>query len=127
MGHNGHNRTVGRSGEDLACRILMENGHTILERNFRSGRLEIDIISMDRNGIHFVEVKSRVFPMEARPEENVTKSKQRKVADAARRYLSTHGRPFADDMECHFDVISVRFGEQDTETEYFPDAFIPGL
>jgi putative endonuclease len=105
----------------------MENGHTILERNFRSGRLEIDIISMDRNGIHFVEVKSRVFPMEARPEENVTRSKQRKVADAARRYLSTHGRPFADDMECHFDVISVRFGEQDTETEYFPDAFIPGL
>ena len=80
---------LGKRGEDVACEFLTGKGHTIVQRNFRSGHLEIDIISLDRNGVHFVEVKSRVAPVMVSPEENVTASKQRKVADAALRYLHT--------------------------------------
>ena len=52
-------RELGRVGEDIACSLLEGMGHLILERNWRSSHLEIDIISYDPAGIHFVEVKTR--------------------------------------------------------------------
>lgn len=117
---------LGRRGEDVACGFLTGKGHTILERNFRSGHLEIDIISLDRNGVHFVEVKSRVAPVAVSPEENVTVSKQRKVASAALRYLHTakDQRVFAD-MEVNFDVVAVTFDGGEEIVEWFPNAFYP--
>ena len=39
-----YRRDLGKKGEDIACRLLEEKGHTILERNWRAGHLEIDII-----------------------------------------------------------------------------------
>ena len=56
---SGHRRQLGKAGEYVACGFLRSMGHIILERNWRSGHLEIDIISLDRDGIHFVEVKTR--------------------------------------------------------------------
>ena len=50
---------LGQVGEELACRYLTEIGHTVIERNWRSGHLEIDVISISPDGIHFVEVKTR--------------------------------------------------------------------
>ena len=38
---------VGRKGEEEACRYLMDRGHVIVERNWRSSHLETDIISFD--------------------------------------------------------------------------------
>ena len=40
---------LGRRGEDVACEFLEELGHQIVRRNYRSGHLEIDIISTDGN------------------------------------------------------------------------------
>ena len=51
---------LGKHGEDDVCQFLIERGHTILDRNWRSGHLEIDIVTLAPDGIHFVEVKSRV-------------------------------------------------------------------
>ena len=36
---------VGKAGEDIAAGFLIKAGHTILERNWRSGHLEIDLIA----------------------------------------------------------------------------------
>jgi putative endonuclease len=118
---------VGRNGEDLSCRYLIGLGHTVIDRNWRAGHLEIDIVSIDGNGIHFVEVKSRTVPFEAPPQESVTRSKQKKLYDAARRYLAGKGSRLSGDMECHFDIISVIFGRDRADIKFFPDAFIPGL
>ena len=70
---------LGRMAEDLACDYLIKRGHTILSRNWRSGHLELDVISLDPAGIHFVEVKARVAPAQAGPEENVGFIKQKKM------------------------------------------------
>ena len=83
---------IGRRGEDIACRYLIEKGHTILERNWRSGHLEVDIISLDREGLHFVEVKSRVAPFSAAPEESVGYVKQKRIIAAAERYIHSRKR-----------------------------------
>ena len=44
-------KALGELGEQLSCDFLVANGHRILERNWRSGHLEIDIISEDGNGV----------------------------------------------------------------------------
>ena len=118
--------TLGRMGEDVACGFLSENGHTIIERNFRTGHLEIDIISLDRNGVHFVEVKSRMAPVAVSPEENVTAAKQKKVAGAASRYLRmSKDKRISGDLEVNFDVVAVTFDGGKEIVEWFPNAFYP--
>lgn len=117
---------LGRRGEDVANKFLEGLGHRIVTRNYRSGHLEIDIISQDVNGVHFVEVKSRVAPVTAAPEENVTPLKQRKIASAALRYLHNSKDPLlSSDSEVHFDIVAVTFEGGEEKIEWFPDAFIP--
>ena len=117
---------LGRRGEDVACEFLEELGHQIVRRNYRSGHLEIDIISTDGNGVHFVEVKSRVAPVAAAPEENVTPLKQKKIANAALRYLNNSKDPgFSGGMDVSFDIVAVTFDGGNTNVDWFPNAFIP--
>lgn len=118
-------RELGRLGEDIACRLLEGMGHMVLERNWHSGHLEIDIISYDPSGIHFVEVKTRRSGIQAPPQENVDRAKQKKIVRAAQGYLRTRkGLPYAD-MECFFDVVAVTFRGEEHRTEWFPQAYIP--
>ena len=117
---------LGRRGEDVACDFLEKKGHRILTRNYRSGHLEIDIISTDGSGVHFVEVKSRVAPVAAAPEENVTPLKQKKIANAALRYLHGSKDPaVAGGTDVYFDIVAVTFDGGSTRVEWFPNAFIP--
>ena len=118
--------SLGRRGEDGACCFLSGKGHTIVERNYRSGHLEIDIITLDKDGVHFVEVKSRVAPVAVSPEENVTAAKQKKVADAALRYLHTSkDKRLSADLEVSFDVVAVTFDGGGEIVEWFPNAYYP--
>lgn len=118
--------SLGRRGEDVACGFLSGKGHTIVERNYRSGHLEIDIITLDKDGVHFVEVKSRVAPVAVSPEENVTAAKQKKVADAALRYLHTSkDKRLSADLEVSFDVVAVTFDGGEEIVEWFPNAYYP--
>lgn len=118
-------RQTGRRGEDEACRYLSELGFSIVARNWRGGRTELDIICLAPDGLHFVEVKSRTAPVQAPPEVNVNYTKQRHIVDAARRFLATTGRGRFVGKEIFFDVVSIVFDGPETHIEYFPAAFIP--
>ena len=126
MENNGnHRQALGKKGEDIACEQLQNMGHTILERNWRSGHLEIDIISVNPEGIHFVEVKTRQRSIQAPPQENVDAGKQRRLTKAALRYLhSAKGLPVRD-PECIFDIIAITFEGENAYVEWIPQAFIP--
>lgn len=118
-------QALGKLGEDIACGMLLDMGHVILERNFRSGHLEIDIISFDPDGIHFVEVKTRRQSIQAPPQENVDAGKQRRIVKAALGFLKTKkGLPYGN-HECHFDIAAVTFEGGSWKTEWFPQAYIP--
>lgn len=121
-GEGDRRKRVGRRGEDIAAAFLVDAGHTVLARNWRAGHLELDIVSMAADGIHFVEVKSRVVPMAASPEDSVGPGKMRRMAAAAGAWLSENGKT---DMDCYFDVVSVSFSIDSYSVEYFPQAFIP--
>lgn len=122
---NGQRQTVGKKGEDEACLFLTENGHKILERNWRSSHLELDIISLAEDGLHFVEVKSRTAPVMADPEVNVDRDKMRKLVRAAQAYLHSPARKALGDLEIYFDILTVVFDEGKTTINYYPKAFIP--
>lgn len=114
--------TIGKMGEDAACMYLMERGHALLERNWRSGHLEVDIITRAADGLHFVEVKSRVAPLMADPQDNVRRAKQQHIASAARRYIASLD---GFDGEVWLDVVAVVFDGSKTEITYFPGAYTP--
>lgn len=124
-GGSNHRKELGKTGEDLACRYLESKGHRILERNYRSGHLEIDIISLDADGIHFVEVKTRRDSIQAPPQDNVGKVKQDRIVKAALKYLNSgKGKPDGD-LECQFDVVAITFRTDKVDIEWLPNAFIP--
>ena len=113
---------IGRLGEDIACVMLENMGHVILERNWRSGHLEIDIITFDAVGI---EVKTRRESVQAPPQESVDWRKQQRIVRAAQSFLkSGKGKPYGN-HECMFDVVAITFCEDEYTTEWIPQAFIP--
>lgn len=118
-------RLTGKRGEDEACRYLENLGHSIVARNWRGGRTELDIISRGPDGLHFVEVKSRTAPVLAAPEINVNSSKRKNIVAAASRFLNTAGRGAFAGCEVFFDIVTVIFDGPDTVIEYYPAAFIP--
>ena len=81
---------LGKSAEDLACKLLDQNGYKIIERNFRSRFGEIDIIAEFDNNLIFVEVKARWSLKFGSPEEAVTKQKIYKIIKTAQYYSLTH-------------------------------------
>ena len=54
MKTNSDKTEIGQRGEDAAVRFLYSQGFEILERNWRSGHLEIDIIAKDGEYFCFI-------------------------------------------------------------------------
>lgn len=115
---------TGKFGEDMAADYLEGKGFTILARNWRSGHYELDIVAVDDDGIHFVEVRTRINP-EILPQETVNSAKQRKVVEAAKRFLRKEVYRRFSDFEAFFDVVGVTLSNDGTDLEYIPQAFIP--
>jgi putative endonuclease len=61
---------IGKLGEDIACKYLVKNGFTILERNYTKKWGEIDVIAQRNNTIHFIEVKATAQSRRGKNEEN---------------------------------------------------------
>lgn len=79
---------IGRRGEEAAVEYLRNKGFWILERNWRHGRYEIDIIAQRWDEIHFVEVKTRKAGGWTTPESAITDEKFRALRHAARYYMA---------------------------------------
>ena len=119
-------QAVGRNGEDRACEYLRSLGHTIVARNWRSSHLELDIVSVSGDGLHIVEVKSRMAPVAAEPQANFTPTKRQRLVAAAKAFLhSPEMKSLPSGLEVFFDVITVVFEDGTATIDYFPQAFIP--
>ena len=119
-------RKLGDAGEALACEHLRALGHTVLERNWTYAHLEVDIITLAGDGLHFVEVKTRTAPVGAAPEESVGWAKQRKLVAAAEAFIhKSKNEALKENWDLHFDVFSVIFEGESVRTRFIPEAFIP--
>jgi putative endonuclease len=115
-----HNKQFGQLGEDTAVKYLEQKGYTILVRNYRFGRVELDIVCMHQNEVVFVEVKTRTSDAMAYPEKAVGKSKQRNIRLAAENFVEENQIT----LPARFDIIAVVIGEK-FEIEHIEDAFYP--
>jgi len=113
---------IGEAGEQMACDFLLSRGHQILDRNWRSGHLELDIVSEGPDGLHFVEVKARTAPVTTAVTGQVNTIKQKRISAAAIQYLN---KKHLDGKEVYFDIVTVLFDGKETVVRYFPQAWIP--
>ena len=108
-----HNET-GKKGEKLAAEWLVKNGFTILEKNWRFKRLEVDIIAEKENLLHFIEVKSRASENYGLPEEAVSKKKIENLLNASVEYLQL----YPTSKRIQFDVLAITL-QKNTATFFF--------
>jgi putative endonuclease len=111
---------VGRRGEALAAEHLRRAGLQILDRNWRSGRCELDLVARDGAIVAFVEVKTRAAGPQ-HPLESVTRRQMRFLRRAAAAWIHAHpgvGREF------RFDLVGVELQEDGSaRVHHVPGAF----
>lgn len=101
-------KSLGRRGEDIACRALQREKYKIIARNWRCRLGEIDVIAEDRGRVLcFVEVKARSGKGFGLPEESVTGWKQKRLISIAYSYMESVKRAEGD---MRFDVVAVDLG-----------------
>ncbi len=114
-------KQFGNEGEEIACDYLVSEGYNIVERNWRFGRGEIDIIAKQNDLLIFIEVKSRKTLEYGMPELAVTKKKQLQIRKIAEAYL--YEKEIAD-IDCRIDVISILLTDKEhPEINHIENAF----
>lgn len=114
---------LGRKGEEIAAEYLVKKGVKILDRNWKYGKNEIDIIAHDGDFVVIVEVKTRSSNFFTEPETAVTRDKQRILVRAANAYMGwkrCRG-------EVRFDVIAILILSESVTVNHIEDAFYATL
>ena len=112
-------------GETEAARMLEKKGFRIVERNWRMGHLEVDLIAENKREIVFAEVKARTSTFGNRmPEENVDEIKRRRMVAAANAYVKYRQI----EKNVRFDIIGLLINPETQEITYrchLENAFYP--
>lgn len=109
---------LGRTGESIAEIVMLANGYTIIDKNWRIGHLELDLICEKGEEVIFVEVKTRSSAKFGGPSGAITPRKTAKLIKAASAWLSLND---AWHRPCRFDVICLT-GKNTYSLEYYYNA-----
>lgn len=118
-----HQQDLGKWGEDLALAYLQKEGYQIVERNWRYGKEEIDIIAQKGECLVVVEVKTRHSSQFGDPQDFVTKGQQRHLINAADAYVIENDL----DVEVRFDIIAITTDDVPPQLTHIDEAFYPTL
>ena len=110
---------LGRDGEEVAARMYERQGFRV-QRNYRAGRIEVDLVAVRPGLVVFCEVKTRQTDRWGDPSEAVGPKKQMRLRRAAAAWLNEH-RPGR--AEVRFDVVSAIVRDGNVEVTHLPGAF----
>lgn len=110
------NHELGKMGEKLALEHLISRGYTLLNKNYRYRRSEIDIIMCHDQTLVFVEVKYRASDQFGFPEAFVTDNQIKAITQGAEQYLIENDWP----GNIRFDIIAI---DANLTITHFEDAF----
>ncbi|MFI5154165.1 MAG: YraN family protein [Chitinophagales bacterium] len=110
----------GRMAEDMAAGWLKNQGYKILYRNWRYGRLEVDIIAEKESMLHFIEVKARSSKTFGWPEEGVDIQKIQNLIDAAGEFSERH----PEWKRIQLDILSIESGKGGTKFLLLEDVYL---
>ncbi|WP_304036626.1 YraN family protein [Mesonia mobilis] len=114
-----HNE-LGKKGEQLAVDFLQQKGFTILERNYRFQKAEVDIIVQKEDLICAVEVKTRSTPEFGNPQDFVKPKQIQQLVKAMDFYITDNDL----DVELRFDIVAIIKNKLGTKIEHLKDAFL---
>jgi len=115
-------RTIGFKGEKIAENYLLQQGLSLVSRNFYCRLGEVDLIMEDGNCLVFVEVRQRKNNSYGSPIETISTTKQRKIRDTAMYYMMVNNTP--GQQELRFDVVGILSnGHQGNSIEWIANAF----
>ena len=118
-----HNE-LGKWGEELAAKYLEQKGYVSRDRDWRQGKLDLDIVAVADDGetVVFVEVKARKTNVFGQPEQAVDVKKIKRLARAADSYVKSLGVS----APLRFDIVSIIGDQKEAQTiEHIVDAFNP--
>ena len=111
---------LGSQGEQLVARHLEREGFTIIGRNVRVGRLELDVVARRGSLLVFCEVRTRASRDFVDPIDTIDGAKQARIRSAALAWLEATDEPV---LEVRFDAASVVLSEQEQALSYYESAF----
>jgi putative endonuclease len=113
-------QTFGELGERIAERWLRRRGWRVVQRRFRNGHRDIDLV-VERDGtIAFVEVKARKGPEFGGPVQAVNYRKRKQLERSAMVWIDRHGR---EHESYRFDVVGVLLNGADVRVCHVENAF----
>jgi putative endonuclease len=111
---------LGHAGEAAAADFFTAHGYSVVHRNYRYRRAEVDlIVRLDTALLVFVEVKTRSSSRFGHPEEFVTERKRqlfRLAADHYQEEIDWKG-------DIRFDIVALSQVADGFRLEHFEDAF----
>lgn len=110
---------LGNKGEEIAIAYLQDKNYTILEKNWRFKKAEVDIIAIKNDVLAVIEVKTRTSNYFGNPEEFVNKKKIQLLVEAINEYVNLKDL----DVEVRFDIISILKNQHQFELKHLEDAF----
>ena len=114
-----HNE-LGNKGEQIAIDYLIKKGYTILDKNWRYLKAEVDIIAQIENTLAVVEVKTRSSDYFGSPQDFVNPKKIQLLVTAINEYVISKDL----DLEVRFDIIAILKTDTKEEIEHLKDAFL---
>jgi len=121
----GKTQTSGDAAETIALNYLQQQGLTLITRNYRCRRGEIDLIMQHRNSIVFIEVRYRRSQHFGGAHASVDRRKQDKLIVSALHYLQENRQ--AARQPARFDVIAIHAETQaaapSDNIQWIQDAF----
>jgi putative endonuclease len=102
--------SIGKHGEDLACRYLVKKGYRILTRNYRKPWGEIDIVGKAKDGtLVFFEVKTIKAGIEEglQPEDNLTAAKLKKLKRVCATFTAKYPEMVDETKGWRIDLVAI--------------------
>ena len=114
-----HNE-LGNKGEEMSVEFLQKKGYTILDRNWRFKKAEVDVIAKKNDILAIIEVKTRSTDYFGNPQDFVNSKKIRLLVEAINEYVTAKDL----DVEVRFDIIAIIKNHNKYEIEHIEDAFL---
>jgi putative endonuclease len=117
-------QALGALGERIAARWLARDGWRVVDRRWRSGRRDLDLVAIRNNVVAFVEVKTRQSTWSGGPVEAVNWRKQRELTRSAQAWIDQRGLLMApEDAVYRFDVVGVVASKERVAVRHVTGAF----
>ncbi|MBT8260018.1 MAG: YraN family protein [Flavobacteriaceae bacterium] len=113
-----HNE-LGKKGEQLAVDFLQEHNYTIIERNYRFDKAEVDIIAKKEDVLAIIEVKTRSSTDFGNPQDFLKTKQIQRLVKAVDEYVTVNNLY----VEIRFDIIAIVKNGKQYRIEHLKDAF----